>query len=108
MGCDVVITGAGVVSPLGQSTAELHTALCAGRRVWRPSKLFKECESAATPVAEVDLAELESSLGPRSLRALDRTGRLVTLAVGRALDGSGWSATWRREHEVGLVVGTMF
>jgi len=108
MACEVVITGAGVVSSLGHSPAELHDALCAGRRVVPVPARFAEAGVVRASVTAVDLDGLESSLGGRSLRALDRTGRLVTLAVGGALDSSSWSATYRGELEVGLIVGTMF
>src|SRR5205085_7794233 len=42
------------------------------------------------------------------LRPLDRTSRLVASAAQLALNDSGWSEALRNQHEVGLVLGTMF
>jgi 3-oxoacyl-[acyl-carrier-protein] synthase II len=36
----VVITGIGVISPLGDSSVALHTALCEGRSGLQPVTLF--------------------------------------------------------------------
>jgi 3-oxoacyl-[acyl-carrier-protein] synthase II len=36
----VVVTGAGVISPLADSPAGLHAALCEGRSALKPIELF--------------------------------------------------------------------
>jgi 3-oxoacyl-[acyl-carrier-protein] synthase II len=86
-----VITGAGLVSSLGDSPAALHDALCAGR---------------SKPGA-VDL-DPKKYFGARNIRPLDRTAQLVTAASSLALADSGWPDDDRRRHDVGLVVGTVF
>src|ERR1043165_3553349 len=83
----VVITGAGIVSSLGDTPAGLHAALCEGLSGLRPADLFDQ-----------------SGLGC----PLDRTSRLVASAAQLALDASGWTAEMRAGQEVGLVLGTMF
>lgn len=113
----VVVTGVGVVSPLGESLADLHAALCAG----------------TTAVAEVESFEhdgLPSRLGAaasgfaearhfadRNFRPLDRTGRLSAAAAGLALADAGWPSSGRDAVfaggdrsgvELGLVLGTTF
>jgi len=103
----VVITGIGVISPLGDSSGALHTALCAGRSSLQPVTLFNTdglvCQQAHALAAFTP----ETYLG-KNPRALDRTSQLVTAAATLALDQSGWSLEMRRQHEVGLVLGTMF
>ena len=103
----VVITGIGVISPLGDSSGALHTALCAGRSSLQPVTLFNTdglvCQQAHALAAFTP----ETYLG-KNPRALDRTSQLVTAAATLALDHSGWSLKMRRQHEVGLVLGTMF
>ena len=100
----VAITGTGVVSPAGHSAAALLQAFEAQRRVCVTAPEFRSDDA---PVGKVDLAAIEPRLGRRSLRALDRTGRLVAIAVAQALETSGL-ATASPDDEIGLVVGTMF
>ncbi|PON18575.1 hypothetical protein C2W62_07310 [Candidatus Entotheonella serta] len=104
----VMITGAGVISPLGDSPAALHAALCEGQSGLRPIELFNTeglgCKQA------YELAEFtpDAYLGKKNLRPLDRTSRLVVSTAKLALDDSGWSTDMRCQTEVGLVLGTMF
>ncbi len=92
----VAITGMGLISSLGQSPASLHSALCDGGT------------EAASPGGPISSFEPQVHLQGRPLRTLDRTGRLVSAAAKLALENSGWQGEKLREHEVGLVVGTMF
>jgi 3-oxoacyl-[acyl-carrier-protein] synthase II len=104
----VVITGAGVVSSLGDTTAGLHAALCEGRSGVSPVGLF-DTKGLGCPLGgEVKDFDAQKYLGRRNLRPLDRTSRLVASAAQLALDDSGWTAEMRAEHEVGLILGTMF
>ena len=104
----VVITGAGVVSSLGDTPAGLHAALCEGRSGVRPIELFDTRGLGCPLGGEVKRFDAQKYLGKRNLRPLDRTSRLVASAAQSALDASGWTAEMRAEHEVGLVLGTMF
>src|SRR5919205_108356 len=104
----VVITGAGVVSSLGDTPAALHAALCEGRSGIRPVELFDAGVLGCPLGGEVKDFDARRYLGKRNLRPLDRTSRLVASAAQLALDASGWTAEARAGHEVGLVLGTMF
>ena len=104
----VVITGMGVISSLGDAPAALHTALCAGRSGLQPISLFNTDGLVCKQAHELAAFTPETYLGKKNLRALDRTSRLVTAAATLALDHSGWSIALRQQHEVGLVLGTMF
>ncbi len=104
----VVVTGIGVLSPLGDSPQALHHALCAGQSGQRQVDLFSTERMGNLLGGQVPQAP-ESYLGSgANVRPLDRTGRLVTAAVQLALTASGWTLEMRRAHEVGLVLGTMF
>jgi 3-oxoacyl-[acyl-carrier-protein] synthase II len=50
----------------------------------------------------------EFYLPDKNLRPLDRTGQLVVSAAKLALNTSGWTPEKLKNHEVGLVLGTMF
>jgi 3-oxoacyl-[acyl-carrier-protein] synthase II len=104
----VVVTGIGVISALGDSPAALHTALCEGRSSLQPITLFNTDGLVCKQAHALASFTPEIYLGKKNLRALDRTSQLVTAAATLALDQSGWSTEMRRQHEVGLVLGTMF
>lgn len=103
-----VITGAGVVSSLGDSAHSLHAALCKGENGIRPIDLFPT-ELVGCPLGgQIRDFDAQKYLGKRNLRPLDRTSRLVASAAQLALDEGGWTVEMRAEKEVGLILGTMF
>jgi 3-oxoacyl-[acyl-carrier-protein] synthase II len=104
----VVVTGCGVVSPLGDQPAALHRALAEGRQARRPIELFATAGIGCHEAGEIRPFEPRSYLGERNLRPLDRTGRLLVVAAQLALADSGWSPEARAAGEVGLVLGTTF
>src|ERR1043166_3044711 len=97
----VVITGAGVVSSLGDTPAGLHAALCEGLSGLRPVELFDTSGLGCPLGGEVKGFDAQRYLGRRNLRPLDRTSRLVAAAAQLALDGSGWTPEMRTAREVG-------
>lgn len=104
---DVVITGRGVLSPLGDRPETLHHALCEGESGLCPVDLFDTADLPVKEAAEIRF-EPRDYLPEGNLRPLDRTGRLVIAAAQLALDDAGWSTEARAEHAVGLVLGTMY
>jgi 3-oxoacyl-[acyl-carrier-protein] synthase II len=104
----VVITGAGVISSLGDSSSSLQFSLCSGRRAVKPVELFNTAGLGCPLGGEIPSFDAQKYLGRRNLRPLDRTSRLVASAAQLALNDSGWSESMRKERDVGLVLGTMF
>lgn len=104
----VVITGAGVVSSLGDSSVSLQSSLCSGRSAIKPVELFSTAGLGCPLGGEIPLFDAQKYLGRRNLRPLDRTSRLVSSAAQLALEDSGWSDVMGSSEEVGLVLGTMF
>src|SRR5579871_1421445 len=98
----VVVTGVGVISPLGAGLADFEQRLYAGESAVRPSAQF----SGAT-TAEVT-AELTTWLGNKGVRVLDRTARLLSVATHLALCDAGIERPTEDGPEIGLVYGTMF
>ncbi len=108
----VVITGAGVISPLGDSPSTLHAALCDGASGIGAIELF-ELNGLPTRVAgEIRGFSPGDYLGKGNFRPLDRTAQLAASAAQLALDASGLAAARgdgeRGDDELGLVLGTMF
>ncbi|MBV8199615.1 MAG: hypothetical protein JOZ15_03220, partial [Acidobacteria bacterium] len=102
----VVITGTGVVSPLGDSPAALHRALAAGTSGRKPIELFETAGIGCHEAGEIRPFDPQGHVGERNLRPLDRTSRLLVVAAQLALADSGCSG--RSDMEIGLVLGTTF
>lgn len=103
-----VITGAGALSPLADSPAGLHAALSAQTSALKPIELFSLDGFAPRLAGEIRPFEPKDYLGERNLRPVDRTARLLLVAVQQALGAAGWTPERCAEHEVGLVLGTTF
>lgn len=103
----VVITGLGLISPLGESSRALFEALCNGHSGIRPfGPEFRggcECHVAARLL---DFRP-EKYLSGRPLRPLDRVSQLAAAACGLAIQSSGWNSA-DPSADLSLVVGTMF
>jgi 3-oxoacyl-[acyl-carrier-protein] synthase II len=104
----VVVTGAGAVSSLAGSAAELHLALCAGGSGLKPIELFPTDGLGRHLGGEIRPFDPAARLGDRNLRPVDRTARLLLVAVHQALEAAGWDEGVRRDREVGIALGTTF
>jgi 3-oxoacyl-[acyl-carrier-protein] synthase II len=87
----VVVTGAGVVSPLADSPAALHRALAAGASARKPIELFDTGGIGCHEAGEIRPFDPQAYVGERNLRPLDRTSRLLVVAAQLALADSGWA-----------------
>jgi 3-oxoacyl-[acyl-carrier-protein] synthase II len=110
----VVVTGAGALSPIADSAAALHGALCAQTSALKDIELFpldtagNVADLGPRRAGEIRPFEPKEYLGDRNLRPVDRTARLLLVAAQQALESAGWTAERRAGHEVGLVLGTTF
>jgi 3-oxoacyl-[acyl-carrier-protein] synthase II len=102
----VVVTGEGVVSSIGAGADAFEQALYAGATGAGPSQLF----GAETTTAEVRDFAPQTWLGPKGLRVLDRSARLVCVSSHMALCQAGLSQAEAEEGDpgLGLICGTMF
>lgn len=105
---DVVITGLGAISPLGDHPDRIFEALCEGRQPFRPPTVFSPDVAQGMAIAEVPDFSPQRYIITGNLRPLDRTGRLALVGVDLALADSGWTPEDRAAQVMGLVVGTMF
>jgi 3-oxoacyl-[acyl-carrier-protein] synthase II len=106
----VVITGAGVISPIGAGLADFERALYAGASGVAISQLLADLAVPAPAVAEIRDFTPQQWLGNKGIRVLDRTARLLSVAAQMALAGSGRTPgdSPDADPETGLVCGTMF
>ena len=112
MARDVVVTGLGVLSPLGDSAAALHRALCDApgtpARHLAPVEGFSAEGMPSARAVELRGFDPARYLGDANFRPLDRTGQLAACAARLALDDSGWSGAAAAERELALIVGTVY
>lgn len=103
----VVVTGAGLVSALGDSPAALYAALCEGRSGVAPLEFIPadglSCRHAAQMRSFDGKRYLDGNLHP-----LSRLSQMVTAAAKLALESSGWTAQLTSAEEVCMSLGTMF
>src|SRR5579871_991349 len=87
-----VVTGLGVISPLGQDPASFWDALRQGRSGIRPIRAF---DVSALPVRfageipDFDASRFVEKKDRKSLRVMARTIKLAVAAAQRALEDSG-------------------
>ncbi|HEY0409904.1 MAG TPA: beta-ketoacyl synthase N-terminal-like domain-containing protein [Candidatus Dormibacteraeota bacterium] len=105
-----MITGAGCLSCVADTSAGLHAALSAGESGLKPIELFSTESIGCHQGGEIRPFDAQAYLPDRNLRPIDRTSRLLLVAAGQALAGSGLGAApaARNETEIGLVLGTTF
>jgi 3-oxoacyl-[acyl-carrier-protein] synthase II len=102
---DVVITGTGVVSPLGCSWEEFSSVLRLGTSGIGPVTTLDLSAAPARVGAEVQDLRADERLGGKGIKYVMRGTRLLTVAVQQALQDAGLEdeETWA---ETGLIVGT--
>lgn len=88
----VVITGAGIVTPLGRGWTANAAGFRVGRVAFRPVSLFDVSRQRVKTAAEVDLpAEMpDTRLSRRHVQRLDRAAKLLLLAAHEAWEQAGW------------------
>jgi len=108
----VVVTGVGVIAPVGDTLEAVHGALCRGESGFRPIEAFKTDAAEAQGLSNLVAGEVpgftaRDYLRPGNLRPLDRAAQLAAAATHKALRQAGFEEDLA-EHEVGLVLGTLF
>ena len=90
----VVVTGAGIITGLGNGWKPNAEGFRAGRVAFRPVSQFDVSRQRVKTAAEVDLQAVlpPTRLGPRSIARLDRAGVMLVLAALEAWQQAGWRA----------------
>lgn len=106
----IVITGAGVISSIGDSFEAFGEKLFTGSTGIGPGRLADFGDGEQTVVCEVRDFVPQKWLGPKGIRVLDRSARLLCVAAQMALESVGHlpSAESEGDSRVGLVCGTVF
>ena len=101
---DVLITGIGVVSPVGSSVSALCESLRASRsgiRLWQ-----SELMSKAFPAGVIE-EDFSGQFSKLELPYLDRCSQLAMLAANQAIDDAGIEGFANHEQRAGVYYGSM-
>ena len=105
----IVITGAGIVTSLGQGWKSNPKVSGLGRIAIRKITLFDACRQRVKVAGEVDLPEKlpPTSLEERDFRRMDRAAKMLILAAYEAWQQSGWEAAENLPMVLGTTSGGM-
>jgi 3-oxoacyl-[acyl-carrier-protein] synthase II len=104
----VVITGIGVLSPIGIGKENYWEGLFQGKTGFRTISLFDTSPFNVHLAGEISDFDPVLFLGKKGLRELDRSTRLVNSAAKIALDDSRIAITEDNTHSIGVSIGTTF
>jgi len=104
----IVITGMGVLSPIGIGRNIYWEALFQGKTGFHPITLFDTSSFHLKIAGEVIDFDPLSFLGKKSIRDLDRSTKLICSATKLAIDDSKLEITEYNTHSIGVSIGTTF
>ncbi|HVN83590.1 MAG TPA: beta-ketoacyl synthase N-terminal-like domain-containing protein [Candidatus Binatia bacterium] len=99
----VVVTGLGVVSPIGIGRAQFWDELCAGRSGIAPAADAARIPTIAAAARDFDA---KAFIDSPHLRRMDHFSRMIVAASRMALDDAGMPLAEAASDRVGIVVGT--
>lgn len=106
MSVDVVITGLGCVSPVGNTAPETWAALLAGRSGGAPITLFDASAYETRVAAEVKGFDPVALFGRKDARRMDRYTQFALAATNEALADSGLVITDHNRDRIGVYLGS--
>ncbi|MBU1566930.1 MAG: beta-ketoacyl-[acyl-carrier-protein] synthase family protein [Proteobacteria bacterium] len=104
----VVITGVGLVTPLGIGKTAFMEHLFSGGCGIRPISLFDTKGFASKAGAEVLGFTAKDFIRPASIRRMDRLSQMIAAAARMALDDAGLAIDEHNRDQVGVMLGTCF
>jgi len=104
----IVITGLGVISSVGIGKDAFTENIFQGVSGIKPISSFDTAAFTVKVAGQINDFAPETILGPKGLRTLDRSIKLVVSAVKLALDDSRLEITEANSRDTGIAVGTTF
>lgn len=101
----IVITGLGVISPVGNNISDFFKNLVNGRSGIRTISSEMVSQLSVKIAAEVDFNPLEY-FSKKQARILDRATQLVLVAAGQALTDSHFQLNGEEKKRAGVYIGT--
>ena len=102
----VVITGLGLITPLGHNVPDSWASIVAGKPGIGPFTLLPKGEHIAGGLCEVKNFDPDEMIGRRDARRRDRYQQLATVAANEAMRHSGLEITDANRERIGISMGT--
>jgi len=101
----VVVTGLGLVTPLGTGVEKTWTGLCSGKSGVAPITRFDTTDSTVKIAAEVKDFEVDKFIDKKLSKHLDLFVQYAIAAAEMAFDDSGFAVTDDNASRVGVITG---
>ncbi|NOY64251.1 MAG: beta-ketoacyl-[acyl-carrier-protein] synthase family protein [Nitrospirae bacterium] len=105
---NILITGIGVISPIGEGKDEYWGALRTGRSGFREITLFDTSDFNVKIGGEITDFDPLKYIHKRHLRVLDRSTRLLIAAARLSLEDAGLTITDENTYSIGVSAGATF
>ena len=102
----VVVTGLGLVTPVGNTVEDSWSAILAGKSGFGPITLFDTEGHTAHGACEVKEFDPEAVLGRKEARRRDRNAHFVAAALDQAMKDSALKVTDDNRERIGVIMGT--
>jgi 3-oxoacyl-[acyl-carrier-protein] synthase II len=102
----VVITGTGLVTPLGLNVPDTWAGILAGKSGLGPFTLIEKGDHISGGLCEVKGFDPDELIGRRDARRRDRFQQLATVAAKEAFAQSGLEITDENRERIGIILGT--
>jgi 3-oxoacyl-[acyl-carrier-protein] synthase II len=102
----VVITGTGLVTPLGLNVSDTWAGILAGKSGLGPFTLIEKGDHISGGLCEVKGFDADALIGRRDARRRDRFQQLATVAAKEAFAQSGLEITDENRERIGIILGT--
>ncbi|MDB5085617.1 MAG: fabF [Bacilli bacterium] len=102
----VVVTGMGVISPLGNRVDTFWNALLEGKSGISRLDRFDASDFACQIAGQVNDFEPEDYIDKKDARRMDRFAQFAVAAAKQAMEQSGLEITEENEEEVGVYIGS--
>jgi 3-oxoacyl-[acyl-carrier-protein] synthase II len=102
----VVVTGIGVLSPIGIGVEEFWQGCVEGRSGIKPIKGFEVGHLPSKLGHQVEDPDYKRYIKPANLRRMDRISRMVTASVKLAIQDAGLEMSAEDPERVGIMIGT--
>jgi 3-oxoacyl-[acyl-carrier-protein] synthase II len=103
---DVVITGLGLVTPIGIGTEQVWTSLLSGRSGAGPIRSFDASGYEVSIACEVDDFDATDFISPREVARSDRFCQMAVAAAKMAWDEAGLDRSAVSPDRIGCVIGS--
>ena len=102
----IVITGLGILAPNGKGREDFWQAIRAGKTGYKPITLFDASGFSVQQAGEISDFDAKQYMGPKGLRSLDRSTKLLVSAAKLAIEDSQLQITDANADDIGVSVGT--